>query len=72
LNHALVSKLNINTELPHLLRLFINKITVKKINNSRQHLKIHIYFNFQTKPITKELTIPSRHSKNSLFISKKS
>ena len=42
------------------MKLLINKIEVKKINNDRKHINLSIYFNFNKKNIDIELNIKNK------------
>lgn len=60
INLFLTEKFNIKNSLPTLVKIFINKIIIEKINNNRYHIKLTIYFNYNHPPLTKEIIIPSR------------
>lgn len=60
INTFLSEKFNIKTSLSTLIKLFINKITIEKINHNRYHLKLTIYFNYQHPPLIHELILPTR------------
>ena len=50
----------IQNQLPNLMKLLINKIEVKKINNDRKHINLSIYFNFNKKNIDIELNMRNK------------
>ena len=63
LRSSLSNKLNVSNQLPYLTKLLIDKIEVEKINNDRKHIKLLIYFNFNTDIIDKDLDLHEKKVK---------
>lgn len=43
---TLSKKMNVAEELPYLMKIFIKKIVIEKINNNRKKVRLTVYFNF--------------------------
>lgn len=52
---CLSSKLDIKGNLPYLVNLLIDKVIVEKVNNDRKHIRLAIYFDFNTPEVALEL-----------------
>lgn len=52
---CLSSKLDIKENLPYLVNLLIDKVIVEKVNNDRKHIRLAIYFDFNTQEVALEL-----------------
>lgn len=63
LRKVLSNKLNIKNELPHLIKLLVDRVEIEKINNNRKHIRMIIYFNFNAEPIDRELNWDNKQSK---------
>lgn len=46
IRYFIINKLNVKNNLEQLIKLFIKKIEIEKINNNRKYICIKIYFNF--------------------------
>ena len=68
--NTLTSKVNLQNELPNLMRILVERVEVEKINGDRKHVKLIIYFNFNTDTIYRELEIDNKRKSLSyqLFI----
>lgn len=55
ISNCLNIKLDIKKNLAYLINLLIEKIEVEKVNNNRKHIKLKIYFTFNTPDIEKDL-----------------
>ena len=64
LSNTLTKKVNAKEELPQLINLLVEKIEIIKINNDRKHVKMVVYFNFNTDIIDMELDIHEAKSKD--------
>ena len=53
--NEVMKKINIENSLSQLIRLFIDKIEISKIDNDRKHIRMDIYFNCNISVITREL-----------------
>ena len=60
LNNFLLKKIDLKNELPHLMKILIEKVEITKINNNRQKLKLTIYFNFNNPPLTKYIEFTNK------------
>lgn len=52
---CLTTKLDIKQNLPYLVNLLVDKVIVEKINNDRKHVRLYIYFDFNTPDIDIDL-----------------
>lgn len=57
LSNVLTKKVNVKEELAQLINILVERIEITKINNDRKHLKMAVYFNFNTDIIDMELDI---------------
>lgn len=71
LSNVLTKKVNVKEELAQLINLLVEKIEITKINNDRKHLKMIVYFNFNTDIIDMELDIHESKSKDKEVVSVK-
>ena len=55
IENCLSSKLDIRENLPYLVNLLIDKVIVEKVNNDRKHIRLAIYFDFNTPEVALEL-----------------
>lgn len=55
IENCLSSKLDIKENLPYLVNLLIDKVIVEKVNNDRKHIRLAIYFDFNTPEVAIEL-----------------
>ena len=62
---CLRAKLDIKENLPYLVNLLVAKVIVEKVNGDRKHLKLSIYFDFNTPDIDIDLDM---NTKNKLEI----
>lgn len=53
----LSKKLNVAEELPYLMKIFIKKIEIEKINNNRKKVRLTIYFNFDNNQTFRDLDL---------------
>ena len=53
--NEVMKKIDIENSLSQLIRLFIDKIEISKIDNDRKHIRMDIYFNCNISVITREL-----------------
>lgn len=60
----LTEKLDIKENLPNLVKLLIDKVLVEKINNSRKHIKLTVYFDFNTPVIDIDLDMNDNKKQN--------
>lgn len=60
LRTALSSKLDIQNQLPYLMRLLVEKVEIEKINNNRKHIKMVVYFNFNNEIVDKDLDLQEK------------
>ena len=60
--NALVKKINVQEQLPNLMR-----VLVEKIDNDRKHVRLIVYFNFKADIISKELEIDNRKGRASVL-----
>ena len=52
---CLTTKLDIKENLPFLVNLLVDKVIVEKVNNDRKHIRLYIYFDFNTPDIDIDL-----------------
>lgn len=52
---CLTSKLDVKSNLSYLINLLIDRVVVEKVNNDRKHVKLYIYFDFNTPDIDVDL-----------------
>lgn len=52
---CLSAKLDIKENLPYLVNLLVDKVIVEKVNGDRKHIKLSIYFDFNTPDIDIDL-----------------
>ena len=52
---CLNKKINIKEKLPYLVNLLVEKVIIEKINGSRKHIKLNIFFDFNTPNINIDL-----------------
>lgn len=57
IENCLKEKLDIKLNLPYLINLLIDKILIEKVNNNRKHIKLTVYFNFNTPDINIDLNM---------------
>ena len=50
-----MKKIDVGNSLSQLIRLFIDKIEISKIDNDRKHIRMDIYFNCNISVMTREL-----------------
>ena len=65
---VLFNKLDIEKELPNLMRVLVEKVEIEKINNDRNRVRLTIYFDFKTNIINKELKLDTRVIKTSKIL----
>ena len=65
--NALVKKINVQEQLPNLMRVLVERIEVEKIDNDRKHVRLIVYFNFKADIISKELEIDNRKGRASVL-----
>ena len=51
----IMKKIDVGNSLSQLIRLFIDKIEISKIDNDRKHIRMDIYFNCNISVMTREL-----------------
>ena len=56
-------KLFLQSQLPNLMRILVERVEVEKINGDRKHFRLIIYFNFNANTIYKELEIDNTRKK---------
>ena len=61
--NTLTSKVDLQSQLPNLMRILVERVEVEKINGDRKHVKLIIYFNFNANTIYKELEIDNTRKK---------
>ena len=59
LESCINSKMSVKDNLPYLIRLFIDKIVVEKVNGDRRHVKLNIAFDFNTPNLEVDLSFDS-------------
>ena len=64
IENYLTTKLDIKENLPNLVKLLIDKVIVEKIDNSRKHIKLTIYFDFNTPVIDIDLDMNDKKKQN--------
>ena len=68
LSKALTKKVDIKNELPHLIKLLIDRIEITKVNNNRKHVRMVVYFNFNTDIIDRELDLYEKKEKPTIKV----
>ena len=61
--NTLTSKVDLQSQLPNLMRILVERVEVEKINGDRKHVRLIIYFNFNANTIYKELEIDNTRKK---------
>ena len=61
-------KVDIKNELPHLIKLLIDRIEITKVNNNRKHVRMVVYFNFNTDIIDRELDLYEKKEKPTIKV----
>lgn len=59
---CLSSKLDIKENLPYLVNLLVDKVIVEKVNNDRKHIRLIIYFDFNTPSIDIDLDMNNKNN----------
>ncbi len=67
---VLKKDINIKEELPSLMRTFIDRIEVEKINGDRKHIRLIIYFDFKNDIVAKELDLSIKSNKSTFSFNK--
>ena len=57
---CLSAKLDIKENLPYLVNLLVDKVIVEKVNGDRKHIKLSIYFDFNTPDIDIDLDMNTK------------
>ena len=70
LKTCLTKRTNIREELPNLMRIFVEKIEIEKINNDRKHVKIDVYLKFMDKFVGYELDMKNKGKNEQLSTGK--
>ncbi len=65
---VIFNKLDIEKELPNLMRVLVEKVEIEKIDNDRNRVRLTIYFDFNTNIINKELKLDTRVIKTSKIL----
>jgi hypothetical protein len=63
LKKSLSSKLDIKEELPFLMRILVDRVEIEKINDDRKHVRMVVYFNFNTQIIDRDLELYEKSRK---------
>jgi DNA invertase Pin-like site-specific DNA recombinase len=63
---CLNSKLDIKENLPYLINLLIDRVEVEKVNGDRKHIKLNVFFDFNTPDIDIDLDMNKNDSLKSL------
>ena len=58
--NTLTSKVDLQRELPNLMRILVERIEVEKINGDRKHVRLIIHFNFNANTIYREFKIDNK------------
>ena len=58
---CLSAKLDIKENLPYLVNLLVDKVIVEKVNGDRKHIKLSIYFDFNTPDIDIDLDMNTKN-----------
>ena len=53
-------KIDIQKQLPNLMRVLVDRVEVEKINNDRNKVRLTIYFDFNTNIVDRELELDAR------------
>lgn len=61
--NTLTSKVDLQSQLPNLMRILVERVEVEKINGDRKHVRLIIYFNFNSDTIYRELEIDNKRKK---------
>lgn len=61
--NTLTSKGDLQSQLPNLMRILVERVEVEKINGDRKHVRLIIYFNFNADTIYRELEIDNKRKK---------
>ncbi len=65
---VLSNKLDIEKELPNLMRVLVEKVEIEKIDNDRNRVRLTIYFDFKTNIVDRELELDARIIRSSKTI----
>lgn len=60
IRNILTSKVDLQQELPNLMRILVEKVEVEKINDDRKYIRLIIHFNFNVDIVYKELKIGNK------------
>ena len=58
---CLRAKLDIKENLPYLVNLLVDKVIAEKVNGDRKHIKLTIYFDFNTPDIDIDLDMNTKN-----------
>ena len=58
---CLSAKLDIKENLPYLVNLLVDKVIIEKVNGDRKHIKLSIYFDFNTPDIDIDLDMNTKN-----------
>ncbi|MGM9881952.1 MAG: recombinase family protein [Bacilli bacterium] len=61
LESCLTNKLDIKENLPYLVNLLVDKVIVEKVNNDRKHVRLTIYFDFNSPDIDIDLDMNEKN-----------
>ena len=64
LDKCLSSKLDVSKNLPYLVNLLVDKVEVEKVNGSRKHIRLKIYYDFDIPDVSIDFDMNDIHSAN--------
>ncbi len=61
--NTLTSKVDLQSQLPNLMRILVERVEVEKVNGDRNHVRLIINFNFNANRMVKEIVFNNRDKK---------